>query len=244
MMTGRSAACQSAPTVGAPTVAAETVATARQVSSERPPRRPQAQRSAETRDRVINAAVRCLHRSGYAATTVSEVAAEAGVSRGAMTHQFPAKTDLMVAVVRAVFRLDSDYYSQSVGQMSPLEWMRSLPQTAWGAVSQPSGIAVMEIMLASRSDPELADRLREMQMKIDAAAHAWIVERHRAAGLEERGDGEAVHRVFVAAVRGLALEALFMRNHKEVEASIAVLGEMLQHLYPGLQTKTQGEQDG
>jgi AcrR family transcriptional regulator len=205
---------------------------------QRPPRRPQAQRSAETRSRLIDAAISCLHRLGYGATTVTEVAKAAGVSRGAMTHQFPAKADLMVAVVRAVFRKDADYYRQSVAEASPLDWLRSLPWTTWGAVSQPSGIAVMEIMLASRSDPELADRLREMQTKIDAESHAWIVERHRAAGLDDRPDGEAVHRVFVAAARGLALEALFMRNHDEVQASINVLAEVLQRLYPALEQKS------
>jgi AcrR family transcriptional regulator len=204
----------------------------------RPPRRPQAQRSAETRARLIDAAINCLHRLGYGATTVTDVAQEAGVSRGAMTHHFPAKTDLMVAVVRTVFRKDAEYYRLSLTGISPLDWMRSLPATSWGAVSQPSGIAVMEIMLATRSDPELADRLREMQMRIDAEAHAWIVERHRAAGLEERPDGEAVHRVFVAATRGLALEALFMRNHDEIDKSIEVLAEVLRCLYPALEPKT------
>ena len=204
----------------------------------RPARRPQAERSAETRARLIAAAIACLHRLGYGATTVTVVAEEAGVSRGAMTHQFPAKTDLMLAVVRAVFRLDSDQYQASAGEMSPVDWMRALPQTIWNVVSQPSGIAVMEIMLASRSDPDLAQRLRKMQTRIDTAAHAWIVERHRAAGLEERPDGEAVHRVFVAAVRGLALEALYMCNRDEVEKSIEVLAELLHHLYPALDAET------
>ncbi len=197
-------------------------------------RRPQAERSAETRARLVAAAIACLHRVGYGATTVTLVAEAAGVSRGAMTHQFPAKTDMMVAVVRSVFRMDSDHYQRSVAELSPVEWMRSLPWIVWDAVSQPSGAAVMEIMLATRSDPELAERLREMQTRIDATAHAWIVERHRAAGLAERPDGEAVHRVFVAAVRGLALESLFMRDREEVEKSIAVLAELLRHLYPAL----------
>lgn len=204
-------------------------------------RRPQAERSAQTRARLIAAAISCLHRLGYGATTVTVVAEEAGVSRGAMTHQFPAKTDLMLAVVRAVFRLDTDHYQRSVEEMSPVEWMRSLPWITWNAVSQPSGIAVMEIMLASRSDPELAERLREMQTRIDTEAHAWIVERHRAAGLEDRPDGEAVHRVFVAALRGLALEALYMRNRAEVEKSIEVLAEMVRHLYPALEPKPSGD---
>jgi AcrR family transcriptional regulator len=202
-----------------------------------PSRRPQAQRSAQTRARLVEAAIGCLHRLGYGATTVTVVAQAAGVSRGAMTHQFPAKTDLMVEVVRAVFRQDSDYYERSLAKADPVEWMRALPWTLWGAVSQPSGVAVMEIMLATRSDPELAERLRDMQTRIDKAAHAWIVERHRAAGLEESPNGEAVHRVFVAAARGLAMESLFMRNQAEVEASIAVLAELLRHFYPALAPK-------
>lgn len=200
-----------------------------------PVRRPQAQRSAETRARLIEAAIICLHRLGYGATTVTVVAEEAGVSRGAMTHQFPAKTDLMLAVVRAVFRMDTDHYERSVAAMSPVEWMRQLPWITWNAVSQASGVAVMEIMLASRSDPELAERLREMQTRIDAESHAWIVERHRAAGLEPRADGEAVHRIFVAALRGLTLESLYMRNRDEVEKSIEVLADLLRHLYPALE---------
>ncbi len=36
----------------------------------RPARRPQAERSAETRARLIAAAIACLHRLGYGATTV------------------------------------------------------------------------------------------------------------------------------------------------------------------------------
>lgn len=198
------------------------------------PRRAQAERSAETRRRVIAAAIERLHRLGYAATTVSEVALAAGVSRGAMTHQFPAKTDLMVAVVRAVFRQDADDYEATLAGADPVAWMRRVPQTLWSVVSQPSGVAVMEIMLASRSDPELAARLREMQGRIDREAFAWMQDRRRAAGLADRPDAEAIHRAFVAAARGLALEALFMDNREAAEASIAVLAEALAGFYPPL----------
>src|SRR5258706_10023170 len=115
----------------------------------RPARRPQAERSAETRSRLIAAAIACLHRLGYSATTVTVVAEEAGVSRGAMTHQFPAKTDLMLAVVRAVFRLDSDQYQASAGGMSPVHWMRAPPPTIWNGGSPPARLAGMEIIVAS-----------------------------------------------------------------------------------------------
>jgi len=54
-------------------------------------RRSNAQRSAETRRRLIKAAITCLHVNGYAATTTVAIADKAKVSRGAMLHQFPTK---------------------------------------------------------------------------------------------------------------------------------------------------------
>lgn len=204
------------------------------IVASRPPRRSQAERSADTRARLIEAAIDCLHRLGYAATTVSVVAEAAGVSRGAMTHQFPAKTDLMLAVVRAVFAKDSEQYQRALGLLTPAAWINALPATMWAVISQPSGIAVMEIMLASRSDPDLARRLRQIQQRIDVQAHAWVLARYDEAGVARRPDSEAIHRVFVAAVRGLALEAVFMRNREEVEKSIAILAESLRNLFPDI----------
>jgi len=202
-----------------------------------PQRRPQAQRSAETQAKLIAAAISCLHHVGYSATTVTMVADEAKVSRGAMSHQYPTKTDLMLAVVAAVFEQDSLRYEQSVQAKPPLQWLRELPTTMWEVISQPSGTAVMEIMLASRSDAVLADQLRTMQRVIDLRAHEWIVERLVDAGMRDRPNGEAIHRLFVAAVRGLSLEALFRRDRAGVESSVAVLVEVLELLYPAIAAK-------
>lgn len=197
-------------------------------------RRPQAERSATTRAKLIEAAINCLHRQGYSLTGTSQVAEEAGVSRGAMLHQFPTKTDLMLAVVRAVFERDSEHYRQTILTMTPRDWMRGVAETVWEVVSRPSGIAVMEIMLASRADPELAEKLRAIQLQIDDEAHTWVSERRLAAGLENRPDSEAIHRLFVAAARGLAMEQLFMNNRGEIKKSIDVLSEILYHFYPQL----------
>lgn len=206
----------------------------------RPPRRAQAERSADTRGKLIEAAIVCLHRTGYSATTVSTVAAEAGVSRGAMTHQFPAKTDLMLAVVQHVFEQDSAFYGQTIATMEPGQFLLGLPEIMWGVISRPAGIAVIEIMLASRSDPGLAERLRELQSAIDTRAHKWSGDRVRAAGIKPHPDGAAIHELFVAAVRGLAIEATFMNNSDGVHRSLRVLSEMMRSFYPGLDTLKPG----
>jgi len=94
----------------------------------------------------------------------------------------------------------------------------------WAVISRPSAIAVMEIMLAARSEPDLAARLREAQQKIDVEAHAWVLERLRERPRSKIGRTvKRYNRLFVAAVRGLALEAVFTQNRAEVEKSIAVL---------------------
>lgn len=189
------------------------------------------------RARLIQAAITCLNRNGYSATTVTSVADEAGASRGAFTHQFPAKTDLMLAVVQAVFESDSAAYNQTIEAMAPAQWLMALPQTMWGVMSRPSGIAVMEIMLASRSDPELAEKLRAQQKLIDERAHQWSAERIRAAGLDPIPEAEAVHELYVAAVRGLALEAVFMNNADGVQRSLQVLTDMMRRFYPAIEDK-------
>ncbi len=200
-------------------------------------RRPQAERSADTRAKLIQAAVVCLHRTGYSATTITTVADEAGVSRGAMTHQFPAKTDLMLAVVEAVFEEDGELYGRSIARMEPAAWLLALPETMWEVMSRPAGIAVLEIMLASRSDPELGAPLRALQGRIDEQAHRWSEERVRAAGLEPHPEMAAMHEMYVAAVRGLALETTFMNNTDGVHRSLAVLSETMRRMYPPLDIK-------
>ena len=202
----------------------------------RPRRRTQAERSADTRSRLIQAAITCLYRTGYSATTISTVADEAGVSRGAMTHQFPAKTDLMLAVVQAVFKDDAKLYNAAVASMTPRQWLQSFSQTMWGIISRPSGIAVMEIMLASRSDPDLAKKLRVLQTEIDKLAYQWSAERVEAAQMPVHPDADAIHEVYVAAVRGLALRATFMDNDVGVQKSLKILSEMRRLLYHNLKS--------
>ena len=59
----------------------------------------QAQKSAMTRDRILDATINCFINLGYTNVTTAKVASTAGVSRGAMLHHFPSKTELIQAAV-------------------------------------------------------------------------------------------------------------------------------------------------
>ncbi len=57
------------------------------------------QRAQETRQRLIDAASQVFGRRGYGQATVEEIAAEAGVSNGALYHHFASKEELFRAIL-------------------------------------------------------------------------------------------------------------------------------------------------
>src|ERR1041384_8367969 len=62
------------------------------------PRRSQADRSAATRAKVIAAARDVLCAQGYSGATMHAIRDAAGMSLGAIQHQFPTKAKIMAAV--------------------------------------------------------------------------------------------------------------------------------------------------
>src|ERR1700710_2433366 len=85
-----------------PNISAAAATTARRpVGAAR--RRTQAERSEETRTRILKAAASLIRKRGYARFRTAEVAKEAGLSRGAQLHHFPTKDSLVVATLEYVF---------------------------------------------------------------------------------------------------------------------------------------------
>ena len=65
-------------------------------------------RRAERREQILAAATRAFARAGFAATSLDDIAAQAGVSRAILYRHFDSKTDLYRAVLdRACTRLAS-----------------------------------------------------------------------------------------------------------------------------------------
>lgn len=100
-------------------------------------RRTQEERSAATRDALISAARKLWGLRGYAAVGTPEIAKEAGVTRGAMYHQFTDKAALFRDVVEAV---ENDVMTRmatlvaSSGAATPADMIRAAVD-AWLDVS-------------------------------------------------------------------------------------------------------------
>ncbi len=100
--------------------------------SPRPTRRTQADRSAATREALVAAARQLFAAHGYAEVSTDAIVAAAGISRGALYHQFADKTALFEAVLAAVEgdiakRLAAA--AQAAGISDPVETLRHAVRT-------------------------------------------------------------------------------------------------------------------
>jgi AcrR family transcriptional regulator len=78
----------------------------------------QAARSASTRAKLIRAARTLFARHGYAAVGTEQIVRRAGVTRGALYHQFPGKEDLFLAVYEQVEEELTRRIAESLGEVT------------------------------------------------------------------------------------------------------------------------------
>jgi AcrR family transcriptional regulator len=197
-------------------------------------RRTQAERSAETQRKLIDAAIAILHQLGYGGTTTSLIADRAGVSRGAMLHQYPTKVDLMLAVVGEVYQRETNEYQRRGAQISsPRERFFRFPELMWDVLTRPSAIAVLEIMMGSRQDKALASRLAPFQRQIETTSRATVERILKDGDFPDLPELNAMRRLFVAAVRGLSIDLMLIKDRSELDQAIKLLTRFLRALYEG-----------
>src|SRR5688572_23480867 len=109
-----------------------------------PPGGANARRSAATRSRLITATITVLQREGYAAATTVKVAREAGVSRGAMLHQFPTRADLLIAVAEHIVREQDSARRRELREVKRgLPRFNAITGVAWKTMREPESMALI-----------------------------------------------------------------------------------------------------
>jgi len=183
-------------------------------------RRTNVERSAATRGKLIGAAIDLLYREGYSATTTISVAAKARVSRGAMLHQFPTRVDLLFAVAEHISAEQSRYRREHLAAdkfATSLERFIAAAKVSWEVHSQPSSIALLEIIMATRSD-------RDLRKGFAPFVKNWAEKRRIAAtnmaadlGIADVSKIEAMIGLHQASLRGLAIELMFVQDNEYID---------------------------
>ena len=192
------------------------------------PRRRNADRSAATREKILAATIDCLATLGYHQTTTVLVTERAGVSRGAMLHHFPSKADLMMEAMEYI-RCRMGLVHQS--ELGPIHDFRArfaaLVDILWSQYSQPIGVARIELILASRSDPVCGPRFADLIATLDQRHKAAIWPLAKRLGFTSRAQVDAIVQLYAAAIRGLAIDALQPAMRPGVRAAVDLLRETM-----------------
>lgn len=195
------------------------------------PRRTQAERTEETRRRILDASVDLLAAKGYAGFRTADVADLAGVSRGAQTHHFPSKDELIVAVVEHVFQKAGEQGRKRAGRV------KSVDEAIQALIADSQEFFFSELFLIAM---DLAIQGR-MQNGVDnplgkiSAASRLPVEASWLAALIEAGVPSAVADdllwLTLSIVRGLAVRRLWQQDAPRFKRLFTLWRQMVsQHL--------------
>jgi AcrR family transcriptional regulator len=125
-------------------------------------------RRAQRREQILAAATEAFARSGFAATSLDDIAAHAGITRVLVYRHFDSKTDLYQAVLdRMCARLEA-HVEEPVGGFTDA----SIDGLLEAAVESPAGFRLL--FQHALREPEFKERIEKFRADITAAAYLQI----------------------------------------------------------------------
>lgn len=170
-------------------------------------RRTQVERSADTRERLLDATIESLVEVGYARTTTTVVCERAGLSRGAQVHHFPRKEELVLeAVAHLAARSEAALLEQARDLPGGGKRVPVLVERMVELFTRPDFYAALELWVASRTD----EGLREPLMRFERQVGRRLVEiwRELAGEASSAPDFTAVAELTMLLAQGLALQKI------------------------------------
>jgi AcrR family transcriptional regulator len=142
-----------------------------------PIRRRQEARSEETRGRLLRATIALLLERGYSRLTTPEIARVAGVSRGALTHHFANKEDIVVRAVACQLNEVSGRLRQfCTRHPAPDLGVDEVVEYLWRMMAEGPFYVTLEYLPEVRHNPGFRERLMPVVKEFHAALDAiWIL---------------------------------------------------------------------
>ncbi len=188
----------------------------------------QAERSASTRAKLLRAARSLFARHGYAAVGTEQIVRRAGVTRGALYHQFPTKEDLFIAVYEQVEQELTGRIADLVGgTASPFQAMRSSIRVFLEACRTPE---VQRIVLIDGPSVLGWERWHEVAERNGLGLTEAVLAAAVKAGEIEPVAVKPLAHLLMGAIDEAAL--LVVREPDATEAVAATLERMLDGLRP------------
>jgi AcrR family transcriptional regulator len=193
-------------------------------------RRTQRERSAAMRSRLLEATIDCLYEVGYSRTTTIEVAARAGVSRGAQLHHFPTKKRLVTVAVRHLLTKRLEEFRDAFATLPQgADKYSAVIDILWDKTSNRAFYAWLELVVAARTDPSLRKTVVEIAEQFSEQVQQTF--RQFFSSQRQHSSPFDIAPVFTFAVmQGLALDHIVWpqgdRRHELVLQALKALATM------------------
>ncbi len=190
-------------------------------------RRSHAERSAETRERLLAATVAVMGAAGARGASMFEVAKAAGVTPGAVQHHFGTKAELMAQVVE---RLVSEQQGAAVRWPSPALALprraRAYVDALWTTLYAPERFLVAwGVYFDAADDAALRSRIGAQRTRVSATMHRRFREvfpEAPVAGLDAFVD------LVLSSLRGIGVARLFGPAPRETARQLATLAALIE----------------
>lgn len=182
----------------------------------------------DTAGRILAAAAHVFARHGYNGATLDDVAAEAGLTKGALYWHFASKNDLFLALMEDNIRRQVEQLPAIVAQMRDVESLTAILQSSLIACidQQDWPRLMMEFATFSR-DPVASKRMRELsRLSDDVGAQATSQAQHDGR-VANNLDPRAVQLLFTAVIRGLLMTWLINPEPQEATDLIPLLARVI-----------------
>jgi AcrR family transcriptional regulator len=192
--------------------------------------------SAETRQtQIIQAAIQCFRCKGYENTTIDDIAAEYGLSKGSIYWYYSSKKDILVAVFHhMVSQLLTEYASLVSSSMSPRQKLIQMVHLMARMLlrNYESYRPFMVLMSVAYED----DQLQSMTASLYKQAEEMVAEILRQG--EKAGEFIVPNRRLTASLMIAAAEGLFTRqmllNDLDLDEIEREAENVIEHFVPSL----------
>ncbi|GAA0577708.1 TetR/AcrR family transcriptional regulator [Paractinoplanes ferrugineus] len=138
--------------------------------------RPKQDRSRATRQRLLETTIRCLATHGWEASTVGFIAAEAGISRGAVQHHYRTREALILGALEFMFEeraalLDALPEPTGTGPDRVHRVVEGLVEGIGGELFK----AALQVWTVAAADPELRAAVVPLERRFARGVHERAV---------------------------------------------------------------------
>jgi AcrR family transcriptional regulator len=165
---------------------------------------------ATSRDQLLAAAARVFARAGYHGASMSEIATEAGFSKGALYWSFASKEELFFALLDELDEQLRALIAASASQPKEQERTGEISRELSAVLTDARDLVLLfhEYSALAVRDPKIAARYAQRNARLREEIAAAVRARHETIGVPLAMPAEDLATALIALVDGLSIQQL------------------------------------